>query len=193
MTSFFLAAAGFVLAMMALGLLRIFRGPSEADRMMAVQLLGTGGVAVLLLLGAAAAMPAIVDVALLLALLAAFAGMSFVTMSFVVNARTAAGCGIRCDGTADESGARYLHRARGCGRGVFFMAGTIGLLRFPDSLTRLHALTKADNLGLGLMALGPVAAGRMAVRSVKMIGVWLFVQMSGAISRSRLIARDVAP
>ena len=29
----------------------------------------------------------------------------------------------------------------------FFLAGTVGLLRFPDLLTRLHALTKADNLG----------------------------------------------
>ena len=41
------------------------------------------------------------------------------------------------------------------GAGVFFFfAGTVGLLRFPDSLTRLHALTKADNLGLGLVVLG---------------------------------------
>ena len=36
----------------------------------------------------------------------------------------------------------------------FFFAGTVGLLRFPDTLTRLHALTKADNLGLGLVVLG---------------------------------------
>ena len=36
----------------------------------------------------------------------------------------------------------------------FFLAGTVGLLRFPDPLTRLHALTKADNLGLGLVVLG---------------------------------------
>ena len=36
----------------------------------------------------------------------------------------------------------------------FFLAGTVGLLRFPDSFTRLHALTKADNLGLGLVVLG---------------------------------------
>ena len=36
----------------------------------------------------------------------------------------------------------------------FFCAGTVALLRFPDSLTRLHALTKADNLGLGLIVLG---------------------------------------
>ena len=37
---------------------------------------------------------------------------------------------------------------------LFFLAGTIGLLRFPDTLTRLHALTKADNLGLVLVVLG---------------------------------------
>ncbi len=36
----------------------------------------------------------------------------------------------------------------------FFFAGTVGLLRFPDPLTRLHALTKADNLGLGLVVIG---------------------------------------
>lgn len=37
---------------------------------------------------------------------------------------------------------------------VFFIAGTVGLLRFPDVYTRLHALTKADNLGVGFIALG---------------------------------------
>jgi multicomponent Na+:H+ antiporter subunit F len=72
-----LAVAGTVLASVALGLVRILRGPGEVDRMMAAQLLGSGGVAILLLLGAAEAMPAAVDVALTLALLAAFAGIAF--------------------------------------------------------------------------------------------------------------------
>jgi multicomponent Na+:H+ antiporter subunit G len=36
----------------------------------------------------------------------------------------------------------------------FFVAGTAGLLRFPDTASRLHALTKADHLGLGLIVLG---------------------------------------
>jgi multicomponent Na+:H+ antiporter subunit F len=78
MTTFLFAAAGFVLATVALGLVRILRGPGDADRMMAVQLLGTGGIAVLMLAGAAARMPAAVDVALTLALLAAFASIAFV-------------------------------------------------------------------------------------------------------------------
>jgi len=43
MADFLLAAAAFVLAMVALGLFRILRGPGDADRMMAAQLLGTGG------------------------------------------------------------------------------------------------------------------------------------------------------
>lgn len=78
MADFLLAAAAFVLMMVALGLVRILRGPSPADRIMAAQLLGTGGVAVLLLLAQASAMPGVVDVALLLALLAAFVSVAFV-------------------------------------------------------------------------------------------------------------------
>ena len=77
MTGFFLGAAGFVLATVALGLARILWGPGDADRMMAAQLLGTGGVATLLLLGAATGVGGAVDVALTLALLAAFASVAF--------------------------------------------------------------------------------------------------------------------
>ena len=63
---------------------------------------------------------------------------------------------------------------------VFFLAGTVGLLRFPDSLTRLHALTKADNLGLGLVVLGllPQASGLLA--GLKLVAVWVLVQLSSA-------------
>jgi multicomponent Na+:H+ antiporter subunit F len=75
---FLLVASGFVLAMVALGLLRILRGPTDADRMMAAQLLGSGGIAALLL-AAATQLPGAVDVALMLALLAAFASVAFVT------------------------------------------------------------------------------------------------------------------
>ena len=78
MTDFLLAIAGFVLATTALGLVRILRGPSFADRIMAAQLLGTGGVATLLLLAQTMAAPAAVDLALILALLAAFVSVAFV-------------------------------------------------------------------------------------------------------------------
>ena len=78
MASFLFGAAGFVLTMVALGLFVILRRPPEVDHMMAAQLLGTGGVAILLLLATAAETSPIVDVALLLALFAAFAAVAFV-------------------------------------------------------------------------------------------------------------------
>jgi multicomponent Na+:H+ antiporter subunit F len=78
MNDFLLATAGFLLVNVALGLARIVRGPADADRMMSPQLLGTGGIAILLLAGDAVGAPAAVDVALILALLAAFASVAFV-------------------------------------------------------------------------------------------------------------------
>jgi len=78
MLYFFLAAGGFMLVMVALGLARILYGPSNADRLMAAQLFGTGGIAALLLLATATGTPAAVDVSLTLALLTAFASVAFV-------------------------------------------------------------------------------------------------------------------
>jgi multicomponent Na+:H+ antiporter subunit F len=76
---FLLGAAAFVLATVGFGLVRILRGPSDADRLLAAQLLGTGGVAALLLFGVATAEAAVADLALVLTLLAAFATVGFVT------------------------------------------------------------------------------------------------------------------
>ena len=78
MTEFLTGALGFVLAMLALGLIRVLRGPNDADRMMAAQLIGTGGIAALLLLGAVTGATAAVDVALTIALLATFASIAMV-------------------------------------------------------------------------------------------------------------------
>lgn len=81
MTTFLLAAAAVVLAVTAIGLARVLRGPADADRMLAAQLLGTGGIAVVLLLAAALDRPEAVDVALVAALLAAFASVAFAMAS----------------------------------------------------------------------------------------------------------------
>jgi multicomponent Na+:H+ antiporter subunit G len=72
---------------------------------------------------------------------------------------------------------------------TFFIAGTVGLLRFPDALSRLHALTKIDNVGLGLVVLGllPQVAGLRD--ALKLIAVWSLVQLSGGIV-SQLLARS---
>jgi multicomponent Na+:H+ antiporter subunit G len=72
----------------------------------------------------------------------------------------------------------------------FFFAGTVGLLRFPDSLTRLHALTKADNLGLGLVALGLLPRAEGALSAFKLIVTWALVLLSGA-STAQLIGRSL--
>jgi len=87
MTEFLRVASGFVFAMVALGMVRIVRGPTRADRMMAAQLLGTGGIAALLLRSDITDTPSVIDVALVLALLAAFASVAFV----VKGAREASG------------------------------------------------------------------------------------------------------
>jgi multicomponent Na+:H+ antiporter subunit G len=71
---------------------------------------------------------------------------------------------------------------------IFFLAGTVGLLRFPDALTRLHALTKADNLGLGLVVLGVLPRADGALGALKLVVVWLLVLMASA-TVSQLIAR----
>jgi len=70
----------------------------------------------------------------------------------------------------------------------FFLAGTVGLLRFPDTLTRLHAITKADNLGLGLVVLGLVPQVDGVVTGLKLVVIWLLLMLSAG-SVSQLIAR----
>ena len=78
MPEFLLAASIFILATVAVGLIRVLRGPGNAERMMAAQLIGSGGIASLLTAGAATGVSAATDLALTLALLATFASIAFV-------------------------------------------------------------------------------------------------------------------
>lgn len=67
------------------------------------------------------------------------------------------------------------------GAGVFFfVAGTVGLLRFPDTLTRLHALTKADNLGIGLIVLGLLPRSVDALVALKLVLVWALILLASS-------------
>ena len=68
----------FLLLNLVAGLARVWRGPTPADRMLAAQLFGTTGVAILLLQAEASSVPALRDVALALALLATLATVVFV-------------------------------------------------------------------------------------------------------------------
>jgi multicomponent Na+:H+ antiporter subunit G len=71
---------------------------------------------------------------------------------------------------------------------LFFIAGTVGLLRLPDLFTRLHALTKADNLGLGLLMLGLVVLTPDVFYAFKLVLLWVLVMISGATG-AHLIAK----
>jgi multicomponent Na+:H+ antiporter subunit G len=74
--------------------------------------------------------------------------------------------------------------------GFFFFVGSLGLLRFPDAFTRLHALTKADNLGLGLIVLGLLPQMGSWFAGLKVLSIWLLVLLSASIV-SQLIARAI--
>jgi multicomponent Na+:H+ antiporter subunit F len=80
MNELLLAAAGLIVLMVAIGLARILLGSNDVERLMAVQLLGTGGIAALLLIAYATNVPGVEDVALGLALLAAFATVAFINL-----------------------------------------------------------------------------------------------------------------
>lgn len=70
----------------------------------------------------------------------------------------------------------------------FFLAGSVGLLRFPDVFTHLHALGKADNLGLGLVVLGLLPQANGLLAGLKLVAIWLIVLLAGS-AISQLIAR----
>ena len=67
----------------------------------------------------------------------------------------------------------------------FFLAGTIGLLRFPDVFTRLHAVTKADNLGLGLVVFGLLLQTNSWEMVGKLLLIWLLVLLGSARNLGR--------
>lgn len=69
------------------------------------------------------------------------------------------------------------------GSAFFFIAGTVALIRFPDTLCRLHALTKADNVGLGLLVLGLMPRTGDASAAGLLLVIWILVLItSGPLS-----------
>lgn len=74
----------------------------------------------------------------------------------------------------------------------FFVAGTLGLLRFTDVHSRLHALTKADNLGLGFIVLGAALQAGDAWTVLKLLLVWLLTVIAAA-TVAQLVARSALP
>lgn len=89
----------------------------------------------------------------------------------------------------------YLSAALMIAGGLFFLAGTVGLLRFPDVYTRLHALTKADNVGLGLIVAGLAVQSASWSVAAKLLLIWLLVMLAGAsvahLVASRALAKGI--
>ncbi len=71
---------------------------------------------------------------------------------------------------------------------LFFITGALGLIRFPDIYSRLHAVTKTDTLGLGLLAAGLAIKSESVSTALLLLFIWLLVLASGAVS-CQLLAR----
>ncbi len=72
---------------------------------------------------------------------------------------------------------------------AFFAAGSIGLLRLPDLFCRLHALTKADNVGLGMLCTGLALMDGGLLNAIKLLLIWLLVLAASAAS-AHMIAQQ---
>lgn len=71
---------------------------------------------------------------------------------------------------------------------LFFIVGNVGLLRLPNVYSRLHALTKIDNVGLGFLALGLLLFANDFIIAFKLLLIWILVLTSSAMS-AHLIAQ----
>ncbi len=76
------------------------------------------------------------------------------------------------------------------GGAFFFTIGTVGYLRFPDVFCRLHATTKCDTLGIGLIILGLIIHSFPSLGAVKLIFMLIFIWFSNPTA-SHIIAKAV--
>ena len=74
----------------------------------------------------------------------------------------------------------------------FYLAGTLGLLRFPDALSRLHALTKADNVGLLLVCVGLALLSGSLRQAALLLLVWLLALLAATVSAHVIARRALA-
>ena len=67
--------------------------------------------------------------------------------------------------------------------GVFLMlTAAIGLIRFPDVYSRMHAAGKCDTLGLGLTLAGLMIFQGPDLVSVKLLFIIFFVLLTGPVA-----------
>ncbi|HKK55199.1 monovalent cation/H(+) antiporter subunit G [Marinobacter sp.] len=73
---------------------------------------------------------------------------------------------------------------------LFFGVGTLGLFRFSDTLCRIHALTKIDNLGLGFIVFALLPLAPSLLTGLKVVLIWL-VALAASATSAHLVARSV--
>lgn len=69
---------------------------------------------------------------------------------------------------------------------LFFFAGWVGLERFPDPLSRMHALSKVDNVGLGLVVIGLLPQAGWPFGVLKLVALWLVALLVGGAAGQML-------
>lgn len=74
----------------------------------------------------------------------------------------------------------------------FFFVGVVGLLRFPDPLSRMHASTKTDTLGVGLMTVGFVLLKGVSFESVTLLFLVAFMWLTNPTASHYLAKTLVA-
>ena len=72
----------------------------------------------------------------------------------------------------------------------FFFVGTVGLIRLPDVLTRMHATTKCDTLGAGLIVVGVVLYLGFTLASLKALLILAFIWLTNPTA-AHIIAKAV--
>lgn len=73
---------------------------------------------------------------------------------------------------------------------LFFGVGTLGLFRFSDTLCRIHALTKIDNLGLGFIVLALLPLAPSLSAGLKVVLIWV-VALAASATSAHLVARAI--
>lgn len=73
----------------------------------------------------------------------------------------------------------------------FFFVGTVGVIRFPDALTRAHGAAKCDTLGAVLCIFGLILKSGVNYLSLKLLLVVIFLWTTNPTA-THMIARAIS-
>lgn len=70
--------------------------------------------------------------------------------------------------------------------GLLSLIGALGVIRFPDVYTRIHAASITDTGGASLMILGLCLIAGLSIETVKLLLVWFFVMLTSPVAAHAL-------